>query len=216
MHPPSVTAPQVHLDQGGVYFFKSPIRVTTQLNQELLVVFAAPSIYSCGLVLLDSEMPQQIIEGMFDNILKKLDELGVPVGSIRIKAIGQSVRRWRSVRHLESWCLSHKVSIGVMDVGKNITRNVIVDCASGRVGVSYAEGYVPYEPVFLDSGSVRLRERSLPKSVEIMVLTDSRVRRALAKQAIEERPGYRANCPSNPIQIIALNDFRGFLAVAVF
>ena len=49
-----------------------------------------------------------------------------------------------------------------------------------------------------------------------MVLTDSRVRRALAKQAIEERPGYRANCPSNPIQIIALNDFRGFLAVAVF
>lgn len=216
MNPPFATLPNVHLEQGGVYFFKSPIRVTTQLNHELLVVFAVPSIRSCGLVLLDTEMPQKVVEGMFQNLLQKLaDEYKVSVTQVNLKVFGQSFRRRRSVHYIESWSLANNVRISVMDIGKNVTRNVMVDCATGRVGVSYAEGFMQEDPAFLSMGSVRLREAVTSVSAEVLILSANRVQRTLAKQAIEERSGYRANCPKNPMQIIALNDFRHFMAEIV-
>lgn len=211
---PSLT--NVQLEQGGVYFFKAPIRVTTRLHQELLIVFTAPSIHSCGLVLLDSEMPQRVVEGMFDNLLKKIvTDLKVTQTDITLKVFGQSFRRRRSVRYIEAWSVANGIKIGVMDVGKNISRHVIVDCGSGRVGVSYAEGFTEEDPAFLTLGSVRLRETIPSHSHEILILTNNRVQRTLAKQAIEENLGFRANCPKNPIQIIALNDFREFAAEVV-
>ncbi|MBI3293150.1 MAG: hypothetical protein HYZ71_00305 [Deltaproteobacteria bacterium] len=217
MNPISAAAPRVNLEQGGVYFFKSPITVTTQLNHEILVVFAVPSIRSCGLVLLEAEMPQRVVEGMFDNLRMKLaEEMKVAHDQIRLKIFGQSFRRRRSLRYVESWSVANQIPITVMDVGKNVTRNVLVDCATGRVGVSYAEGFTQDDPAFLSLGSVRLRETTPAGSHEILVLSTNRVRRTLVKQAIEEHVGYRANCPRNPMQIIALNDFRDFFAGTVF
>ncbi len=217
MNPPNAVAPKVHLEQGGVYFFKAPIAVTTQLNHEVLILFAVPTIHSCGLVLLESEIPQRAVEGMCDSLLKKLsDEMKVPVDRIRLKVFGQSFGRRRSLRYVESWSVANRIPIVAMDVGKSVTRNLLIDCGTGRVGVSYAEGFTENDPAFLSMGSVRLREATPSGSQEILVLATSRVNRTLVKQAIEEIAGYRANCPKNPMQIIALNDFRDFFATGIF
>ena len=209
-------SPKVHLENGGVYFFKAPIQVTTQLNHEILVVFAAPAIQSCGLVLMESELPQRVVEGMFDNLLSKITEdFKVASSKINLKLFGTSFRRRRSLRYVESWSLANGIRIAVMDVGKNVTRHVLVDCGTGKVGVSYAEGFTQEDPAFLSLGSVRLRETSPSAHREILVLSSNRVQRTLVKQAVEEHSGYRANCPKNPMQIIALNDFRDFNAETV-
>jgi hypothetical protein len=201
MFPPSSTVPHVQVENSGVYFFRAPLHVTAVLNQEILVVFTVPTIRGCGLVYIDSEMPQRIVEGMLENIFQKLSQdLKIKSDHTQVKIFGQSFRKQRSLSIVRDWLQSKNLSVVAMDVGKRVTRNLIIDCDTGRVGVGYAESYPNEEPPFLSLGTARLRSSMASMSVEVLVLSTNRVTRTLAKQAIDAIAGHRANCPKNPMQ----------------
>jgi hypothetical protein len=95
-------------------------------------------------------------------------------------------------------------------VGKNVGRNIAVDCGTGRIGISYAETYLPGFPQLLSRGSARQRLRAGSTESSALILSGNAVLRQLALQTIEELRNWSGSSPHKPEQVLEDQEVKYF------
>jgi hypothetical protein len=194
-----MTQDSIVLDRPGVYLFPKPSRVTVSIDRELLVVFAMPMPQACGFVLFDPmDTSRSLIDALNTLFAKVTSDLKVGDHQIAVKAFGLSRRQESVIAGLMHWLSTKTLHLVARDLGKNVGRNIVVDCATGKVGVGYAESYLPGFPQFLSRGSAKHRFGSAHTSHEVLVLSRNAVCRQLTLQAVEEHKHWTASVPLNP------------------
>jgi len=189
---------EISLEIEGAYVFRGPTEIVLQLNHELLVVFAMPSLECSGVVLCDTNTKAVDLCSMLDRVLGKLSALSDSSEDISIKLFGMSGGYTPLMDSLQGWIKNHGLKIVSQDIGKNVARNLTLECATGKVRVSYAETYRSAVPPFIDIGSARERFKETSPQTKILVLAHNRVKAILAKQAIEENPNCSATLSQEP------------------
>ncbi len=193
----------IPLNEEGIYLFKTPTKITAQLNRELLIVICAPSAKSCGAVFFSPESAVKELLNLLNALLLKINaDTHTRTEHLRIKAFGMSTLNSGVHEALVHWAKEKKIEISVQDVGKNVVRHVYVECETGRVGVTYAEAFIPKaDGWLLTSGSAQVRKEILANDV-VLVLSQSTVNRQLARQAVEDLSGWQALIADRPFDWI--------------
>lgn len=210
MTPPPTPSPApstpVRLVEEGVYLLRGPARATVALNRELLVVFATDRD-ACGLLLLFPDTGTRTFAELADALFAKMTlGLAAGMGPIHVKLFGASHAPYAMLRGVREWLDDRGLRVVAQDLGKNVTRNVTVDGATGVACVSYSESFSPAAP-FLAGGSVRTRRQAERPAARFLVLAASPVTRTLATQVIEETPGFHADAPERPEEIFTSGRF---------
>lgn len=203
--------PNITLNKPGVYLFPASTTVSAQIDREILVVFALPSEGRCGFILYDCQASVKDLEPLLDTLFDKLKKATGSRGTeLVVKAFGMSRVDGGVFGALTHWLDGKKLALAAKDIGQNVGRNLRIDCGTGRVGISYAEAYLPGFPQFLSRGSARQRQGSDAAVVEVLVLSHSAVCRQLTLQAIEEERQWTASVPAHLDDIWAGKDFPYF------
>jgi hypothetical protein len=100
-------------------------------------------------------------------------------------------------------------------LGKNLPNEVLLNCASGKVGIQYQSPLESKEELFLSTGTARSRTSTNPAQARILVLSSLSSIKALAKQCIEEEPQWEAFCESNLKSVHQLFENTKWFAVLV-
>ena len=111
---------------------------------------------------------------------------------------------------LSGWLSQIKLPLSVQDVGKNVGRNIAVDCGTGRIGIAYAETYLPGFPQLLSRGSARQRLRFSATESSALILSQNAVHRQLALQTIEELRNWSGSTPHKPEQVLEDQEVKYF------
>ena len=199
------------LDKPGVYFFAAPAEIKTQIDRELFVVAWMPEQKACGFVLYDPETPLKDLFASLDTVFEKAattSDRGAP--RVVFKVFGLSRRQAKVMTGLSNWLSQIKLKISAQDVGKNVGRNIKVDCKTGRIGISYAEAYLPGFPQLMSRGSARQRLRPSSVKSDVLILSRSAVSRQLALQTIEEQRNWSGSTPHKPEEIIGEQEVQYF------
>jgi hypothetical protein len=193
----------VVIAEAGVFLFRSPTKVSVRVNHDLFIVFTAPFARACGLALVEVDTSPKDMETMVDVLLTTMvKDLNVRPQEVRAKLFGMSNYRKQLMLAFEDWCERNLIIIGSRDLGRGVTRQIIVHCDNGLVGVRYAEPWVDDAPAFLAPGSAKQRSTNLPVEHRVLILSTNKVRRLLAKQAVEEYPGFEGTAPGDPHQFL--------------
>lgn len=123
----------------GVYLFQKPAKLSLQVNRELLVVFAIKKYQTCGITLYSTEAPLKVLFEYLDKINQQIRTQfeDIQTKDIRVKLFGLSAYPTNVVSSLNNWLKLNQFKVTAQDMGRSITRNVFVDCASTKVGVLY-------------------------------------------------------------------------------
>lgn len=192
----------IKLSSPGSYIFHENSRLSFSLDRELGVVFVVPTEQIAGVVLYHPDHSVQDLTEMMDSILIKLTRsLHISSEKILVKIFGLSVARKTVVEATYRWLKDRNLFISAEDIGKNYVRQVLVDCATGKVGVSYSTEYkeIPY----ISTRTARDRNPLDEIFAKVMVLSSSPTKRTLAKQSIEEHRNWVADIPESPKKIFA-------------
>jgi hypothetical protein len=199
----------VPIERPGVFLFRSPTKVTTRLNQDMLVVLTAPFARACGIALLKVDSTTNEVDSELDMLLHKMVmDLNLRPQEVRAKLFGLSNFRKSLITALEKWSDRNQILIACRDLGRSATRSIVVHCDNGLVGVRYAEPVVLSEdrPEFLAPGSAKQRLLNSEIEHRVLILSANKVWRLLARQAVEEYPGFEATAPNDPHQLMAKNN----------
>lgn len=132
----------IKLCDAGAYFFKKPSKIAVRLNRNALVVFHQPSLEGCGMVLHDaSHSVRELLEKLDTLATKTRTHLNGKQETLEAKIFGLSYYQEILVVSIYQWMKNNKIGIGAQDIGRNVRRNVLIDCSTGNVGVRYAENY---------------------------------------------------------------------------
>jgi hypothetical protein len=195
--------PTIPLERDGVFLFTAPAKVTVQLNRDCLVVFSAPTSKWIGLAHHDGETPIKDFLFMLEGLLQKFtDDFHVTAADIQVKFFGANNPSKPLREGLHTWVKGKKLSLTAEDTGRNVMRHLVIDGSTGKVGVTYAEAYVPEFNNFLSTGSAQERDNSGGQHVQVLLLSSNRVTRRLAQQAIEEYPPCLATIPKQPQDLL--------------
>lgn len=204
----------VPLEYGRVYLFTAPARISATVNHDLLVVFSLPKHKSAGAILFNLESPVHELNSLLEMMFDKLTvDLNFPQKDLSLKLIGLSNPEVPVLRCAHAWAKEKQIDISAEDLGRRVTRNIIIDCETGRVGVAYAEAAMPKLSGFLDSRSANRRNESMAR-YSIMILGVNKVKRQLCRQAVEEKEIYSADCPTKPYDVFT-KGFENFVSDAV-
>ncbi|MEZ4751396.1 MAG: hypothetical protein R3B54_12495 [Bdellovibrionota bacterium] len=132
----------IKLRDPGAYFFKKPSKIAIRLNRNALIVFHHPTLEGCGMVLHEaSHTTRELVEKLDTLLAKTKSHLNGKQTSFEAKIFGLSYYQEILVVTIYQWMKKNKIEISAQDIGRNVRRNVVIDCSTGNVGVRYAENY---------------------------------------------------------------------------
>jgi hypothetical protein len=190
---------EISSHQAAVYLLKAPAQFTVQVNRELVVVYSAPELMVAGVAVFPGEMSLKDVLPPLETLLGKFQtEFKTKPEQIRVKIFGMSEPQRTVLSGVTKWLKQKNLRITSSDTGRQVARSLVVQCETGLVGVSYAEGITPETGDWLSEGSSAGRAPFLMLDNKILVLSTNRVSRQLCRQAIEEHEGWAAECPETP------------------
>lgn len=192
----------IPLNCPGSYLFHDNSKLTFSLDRELGVVFCVPTEQTVGVVLFHPDNNIHDLHFMMDNILNKmLGQHQIARENILVKVFGLSLMRKGVLETTYRWLKDRNLFISAEDTGKNYLRQVLVDCGTGRVGVSYRteDREIPY----LATTTARDRNPLDEIYAKVLVLSSSPTKRTLAKQSIEEHKNWVAETPNHPSHFLS-------------
>jgi hypothetical protein len=200
----------------GVYLFRAPAVLELEINRHLVVAFHVVSRQTCGLVVCPQGIGRRDLVTMLDTVWGKLNENGesgnLPAETA-VKIFGCPTAHSAALTTAVTWLRQHGLPIGAQDTGRSASRLLTIDCATGRVGVRYAESANPL--VFLSSGSARRRIAASATPSEMLILCENPARRNLATQAIEEHRDWTVEAPEDIAKALKKTPFKKVLWSAV-
>ncbi len=204
----------IKLSSQGTYIFHESSKLSFSLDRELGIVFVVPTEQIAGVVLYHPDNNLQDLHEMLDSLLSKLtNSLHISTEKILVKVFGLSNIRRVVVETAYKWLKDRNLFIAAEDTGKNYVRQVLVDCATGKVGVSYSTEYkeIPY----ITTRTARDRNPLDEVYAQVLVLSSSPTKRTLAKQSIEEHRNWVAVAPESPRSVFTKKQKDTSYAVAV-
>lgn len=192
----------IPLANEGVYLFKAPARLSATINRELVLVVYAEQPSACGVLIFDPRRPVKELDPLLETLVAKMT-LGLEQspGPMEVKLFGLSHNPTGIVSRITVWLQLHGFRLSARDTGRGVTRNLLIRCDSGMVGVSYQESVLPGRPEFLTFGTARSRSHGAV-STQVLILSDSPTHRLLAQQAVEEIEGIVATAPEDPLAFL--------------
>ena len=187
----------IQLTGPGTYLFHDNSRLSFSIDKELALVFSVPTEKTAGVVLFDPDHSLQQLQTMMQSILHKMTvDLGISPEKILVKVFGLSSFRKSVLETAYRWLKDRNIFITAEDTGRNFIRQILVECATGKVGVSYrtSEYSIPY----LSQHTARDRNPLDEIHAQVLVLSSSSTKRILAKQSIEEHKNWVAVIPELP------------------
>jgi hypothetical protein len=189
----------IPVSYAGAYLYQTPHKLELCLDKELAVVFCLKNLSSTGLVLTSSETSQKDLLSELEILhLKIKAKLKIHSEDITLKLFGLSHGALHIVKTVESWAQSLGIKINVIEVGKQLVRNLSVECRTGIVAVTYGEiNQKSSKVLFLSEGTARTRIPLAQVHNNILILTHNPVHRQLTKACIEEYPAWAADSVEN-------------------
>ena len=190
----------ISFNEEGAGIFKAPASLSLQLNFELVVILALPTEKVCALVRHFPHRPLKELSEQLSMVGQKLKQIpAVRPSDIHVKIFGLSNVNHLVLLTVRRWADQNGFALVSEDVGRSVARSLTVDCASGRVGVQYAEAYSPNLAPILAEGTALHRVTPSPsRNFSVCILSLSNVNRRLCTQAVEEVPGWQAFAPEKP------------------
>lgn len=199
-----------HLDKTGSFLFKSPTQVSIQLGSELAILFYLPTKKAYGIALYNPDENLKELQQSLETLYQKMvDTYAIDSSQLHIKIFGLRNGLKSVMEAALDWLKGNHLRITAKDIGANATRKLLIDCESGKVGVSYADAN-PHPLQWIAEGSARNRNPLDTVHAEVLILTDNSVKRTLAKQAIEEERHWTAATPKKPNEIMARKKVEDF------
>jgi hypothetical protein len=191
----------VRLESPGIYLFSAPVQAQISIYRETVVILWVAAKKSAGIAILSPESKVEDLRQTLDGLHHKVtQDLGLKDPKIEVKIFGGSMGGKLALQTALHWVEVTTLPLLSRDTGGDHPRNLTVDCATGGVGITYADR-TPAE-LFLTLGTARLRNPLDNVQTEVLVLSKNSVKRTLAKQAIEEQPQWSASTPKNPKEIL--------------
>lgn len=207
-------------DRAAIYLLKAPAQFNVQINRELVVIFAAPQLRVAGVAVFPPDCIRKDAIPLLDAMLQKLrSDFSAGVSQIRLKIFGMSDIQRGLIAAVQKWVHEKHLRIAINETGGSVARRLIVECETGLVGVSYAEGIVQPIPEWLSKGSSSGRGSGpLHVNQKILILSSSPVSRQLCKQAIEAHDGWEAVAPDRPYDLVVSDEKKdlGYRGLIVF
>jgi hypothetical protein len=133
-----------------------------------------------------------------DKIYEKYASLSdVDCNLIQSKVFGAGNRFTLLLTTLKSWLKRNNIPVIASDLGRALPGELVLEGASGRIGIQYRKNDWNQWGSLLSTGTARNRGSSSPPSHAVLVLSKSSVVRTLAQQSIEEEPQLSASCPDS-------------------
>jgi len=208
----------IPVEKGGVYLFSAPAKISAQIDRDLLVMFTVPSRKISGAIVFDIQSPIKELIGLLQTLYNKFtDDFKTKSSEIKIKIFGLSVSQKSILATAKKWIDLNDLNLIAEDTGRGVSRELVIDCETGLVGVSYAEGFDRRQGL-LALGTAAGRNSGEAVQLEVLVLTLNRVHRQLCQQAIEETPQFKATSPASPFDVVMRFDAKNFpwSAVLIF
>jgi hypothetical protein len=208
---------KIPLAMAGVYLYKAGKQVwLDEVNRELVLVLTATQSGVCGVVV----YPHPFVRGELFDLLNALKtkicgELGIAASGVTAKIFGCSSGQTNALFATQVWLTDQGFSIAAVDTGRNVTRSVVVDTVSGKVGVRFADAENGLGAGFLKAGTAALRVKTKERSREAVVVTDNRNFATLAAQSLENQRDWTVKILSSADLLQAPKKFRvGWLKTA--
>jgi hypothetical protein len=175
--------------ESGVFLFKGNKNLKLEIDQQLLAVFVLPEAESTGIVLYTSNTVSKKLFELLEVLRKKIvSELELAPAEIDVKLFGCSQDNAPVVSATQTWLRAEGFKQKIVETGQEVSRTLVIECKTGRVGVGYAESATLKPLLFVAEGSARERFESGKVEHKILVLCENKIDRHLVKQAIEEDP----------------------------
>lgn len=191
----------IRIEDPGAYLFRAPVQCSAELNRELLVTLTGPKLELTGIAFwTPAQMPRELTATL-ETLLERLVAHGANRKTLEARIAGASDGGTDATRAAAKWFQEQKIKIVAADMGRGVSRTVQVDCATGRLGVSYSESIVPTEAPLLTQGTARRRPGGLDAEQTpepVLLLCANAVQRTLVRQAVEAMTGYRCIAPAVP------------------
>ena len=191
-------------DKEGAYVFSAPTKISFHLNRELVVILNSPEKKITGAVRYNLETPLKELVNLLNLISENFRQKHrVNPKDLKIKIFGLSNQSHYVSSAVHTWAKETGCQVVAEDVGRGVTRTLLVDCETGKVGVSYAETFIPGDFGILATGSASRRSQvPLDFAHQILVLANNQVGRQLCQQAIESIAPWTAIAPEMPFDIL--------------
>jgi hypothetical protein len=191
----------IRIEEPGAYLFRAPVKCYVELNREILVTLSAPSQEVTAIAYWKPTQPPRELLATLETLFQRLVAHGADKQRLEARVTGASDGASKLSRGLADWLREHGVPVVAADVGRGVCRTVHVDCANGRIGVSYSESIVPTDAPLLTQGTARRRPGGFDTETPpepVLLLCANTVQRTLVRQAIEGMAGFRCIAPAVP------------------
>lgn len=191
----------IRIEDAGAYLFRAPVKCFLELNRELVVTVSAPKLEVTGIAYWTPAQTARELTAAMETLVERLVAHGADKKALEARIAGASDGRSETTRAAAEWLSERKIRVVAADMGRGVSRTVHVDCATGRLGVSYSESIVPTEAPLLTQGTARRRPGGLESEgtpEPVLLLCANAVQRTLVRQAVEGMSGYRCIAPAVP------------------
>lgn len=200
----------VSLEADVPLLFQAPQRINALINRNLLVTMSCPKEKVVGAYLFTCENHLETLTTGLDILLRKLTEtFQLSPSAVQVRVIGLSSPNPILTNALKKWCAEKKVTVIGEDLGRNVQRNIIIDCESGKVGVSYAEASPNEKTVLIADGTAGERSGS-HRPRRALILGESRTGRQMCRQAVESLDTWRATIHERPFDLFVAPKWEDF------
>ena len=183
----------IPISDPGAYLYQAPHQLQILVDRQLVVIFCLENTGATGVVLFN---PERSIKDLLSELeilhLKIKSKLTLKTNQITIKLFGLSAGPRNLLSAIEQWSTSIGIKIIVVEVGQRTIQNILVDCGTARVGVSYGKSKDFGKLIFVSEGTARTRTPLSEVHNNILILTNNAIQRQLTRAAIEEYPAWSA------------------------
>lgn len=191
----------IRIEQPGAYLFRAPVKCFLELNREVVVTVTSTRQEVTGIAYWRPSQSSRDTVATLETLVERLVAHGVDKKQLEARIAGASDGPSDLTRAVAGWLRDNKVRLVAADMGRGVSRTIHVDCATGRMGVSYSESIVPTEAPLLTQGTARRRPGGLENEASpepVLLLCANPVQRTLVRQAVEGMQGYRCIAPAVP------------------
>lgn len=188
---------KIPTQMAGVYLYHAGKQVyLDEVGRELVIVLVSAAKGVAGVVV----YPDSFVRGQLFELLSTLKEkicteLSVEASTLSAKIFGCSSGQTNALFAAQIWLTDKGIRIEALDTGRNVTRNIVVDSKSGKVGVRFADAQNVLGAGFLKTGTAAHRSDGSgtapgTSTCAVVLVTDNKSFELLAGQSLENRPGW--------------------------
>jgi len=186
------------LSQSGAYLLSRDKKVSVSLEDFLVITLHSPSSSSTALILQGPGEHRTDFLSHLDKIYEKYTSLSdVDANLIQSKVFGAGNRFSVLLTTLKSWLNRNHIPVVASDLGRALPGDLVLEGASGRIGIQYRKSDWSQLGSLLSTGTARNRSQAKTPLHQVLVLSKSPVVRTLAQQSIEEESEWSASCPDS-------------------